>query len=200
MTSYNKLYLVIAGYWRTESKNMRIIDGIISIIFEYRKFEEWSKEGKNRTVNENSMRFHSTNTSAYGTELISSGKYEWSIKSTFPRNSCQWIGISSDFTERHSSNWKNYCMIWCNGCKAIQGNIGINHNWQSALVKVDSYWISGDIITIKLDLDKQTISWYRNKDAEPVATYKKVPNASYKVAVHGYDADTYTIMTEIVNC
>ena len=53
---------------------------------------------------------------------------------------------------------------------------------------------SGDCITVALDLDKQSISWYKNEDETPVATLSNVPRASYKVAAHGYEDDSFTIM------
>ena len=160
----DKLYLAIVGYWRRESNNLNIIDGIISIIFDYHKYEEWGKEGTIRTVNGNIIKFNYGNMAAYGTELVSSGKYEWSIKSTFPNGrSCQWIGISSKFNKLNTSSWEPYCMIWCNGCMAIQGNIGKEYwNFKLAEMKPMESWKCGDIITIKLDLIDNKLSFGRN--------------------------------------
>ena len=196
----DKLYLAIVGYWRMESNDMNIIHGIISIIFDFYKFEEWSKEGSSRSIDHNHIQFHATNRSAYGMELISSGKHEWSIKSTFSSGlKCQWIGIASDFTALEDSNWGPFCMIWCNGCNAIQGYIESSAYFNGALVRVkpEDSWKSGDCITIKLDLDQQTISWYKNKDLAPVATYNDVPKASYKVAVLGCSNHSFEIMKEV---
>ena len=125
---------------------------------------------------------------AYGVEIVSSGKYEWSILPKFPETSCQLIGISSDCTGIDSHNSRPICLSWCNGCKAIQGDVG--QGWHEPVeITPHESWKSADIITIKLDLDRQTLAWYTNKDSLPVATCKNVPKSRYKLAIHGYQTD-----------
>ena len=46
----DKSHKLIAGYCRIESNDMNIIDGIISIIFEYQRFAQWSSKHKGDMV------------------------------------------------------------------------------------------------------------------------------------------------------
>ena len=44
-------YILVAGYCRTESNDMNIIDAIISIIFEYQRVAKWSNKYKGDKIN-----------------------------------------------------------------------------------------------------------------------------------------------------
>ena len=49
-TQKDKALKLIAGYCRKESGNMNIVDGIISIIFEYQQRAQWSKQYKGKII------------------------------------------------------------------------------------------------------------------------------------------------------
>eukprot|EP01084_Bolivina_argentea_P193763 332405_1 len=154
--------------------------------------EKWSPTGNRATFDGNIVKFTNSD-SVYGTKLISSGKHEWKIKSTFSSRSCQWIGVASDFTVLNTTFTKKpNSFLWCNACKYIQGNIGQGHK---NIIPVKEMWDNGDCITIKLDIDAKTISWYKNSDAKPVATYSNVPTGKYKIAVYGYSNNTFEIIS-----
>ena len=50
MSAKNRLLSLIAGYCRIQSNGMNIIDGIITIIYEYHKIATWSKEFKGDSI------------------------------------------------------------------------------------------------------------------------------------------------------
>lgn len=50
MAQSDRKYLLVLGYCRMESKSMHIIDGIISIIFDYQKHAKWSSQYKGDSI------------------------------------------------------------------------------------------------------------------------------------------------------
>lgn len=50
MATINRTHKLIHGYWRLESGDMNIIDGIILIIIQYQRSAKWSREFKGRCI------------------------------------------------------------------------------------------------------------------------------------------------------
>eukprot|EP01084_Bolivina_argentea_P013864 25973_1 len=159
--------------------------------------EEWSAVGDRATFNGNSVQFTRSG-SAYGTKLISSGKHEWAIKSTFPQKSCQWIGVSTDFAALDGPFYGQANSFWCcNSCKEMECNVG---SGRKRLATTEN-WDSGDFITVKLDLDTNTISWYKNSNKKPMTTHSGVPDGEYKIAVYAHQQnDMFAIISSKSDC
>eukprot|EP01084_Bolivina_argentea_P204703 349612_1 len=152
----------------------------------YDESEKWTVAGNNASFNGNVVKITKDYGSVYGSKLISSGKHQWTVKVTFSSHDCQWIGVSTDFTvtNGHFANKPN-SVLWCNNCQNIEGNIGSGHKSGFASINPKEKWTSGDCITIKLDLDTNTIEFYRNTNEKPHAIYSSVPKGQYKLAVYG---------------
>eukprot|EP01084_Bolivina_argentea_P204704 349613_1 len=164
----------------------------------YDESEKWTVAGNNASFHANVVKITKGCGSAYGTKLISSGKHQWTVKVTFSSPTCQWIGVSTDFTVTNDHfAVKPNSMLWCNNCQVIQGNIGSGHNSCLASINPKEKWTSGDCITIKLDLDTNTIEFYRNTNEKPHVIYSNVPKGEYKLAVYGYQTpnDTFEIVS-----
>eukprot|EP01084_Bolivina_argentea_P260141 439198_1 len=158
--------------------------------------EEWLVIGEKANFNGNSVQFLSK-ASAYGTKLISSGKHEWTIKSTFAPRSCQWIGVTTDFTSDAKFAGKANSFWYCNTCKEMECNVG---SGRKRLAKTEENWNSGDFITVKLDLDANTIAWYKNSNKKPMATHSGVPSGTYTIAVYASEKnDMFAIMSSKSN-
>ncbi len=92
---------------------------------------------------------------AYGIEEVSIGKHEWKIK--LIKGSAIMIGVTSNTKYIESSPWSKsdtHCYLY-------YGNNGYKYD-KSGGSKYSQTYTTGDIITVHLDLDNNTLEFSKN--------------------------------------
>eukprot|EP01084_Bolivina_argentea_P109548 195826_1 len=202
--------LLVLGYIRSIGKEYKIKNfpkEVTDIIHEYEKLvhDKWSKKysHKDIIINEESISSISWSAcdegTAYGSEVIDHGVFEWRIKILCPLSRIYQvysagplIGIIED-NESVLQRWQDD-IEWneCSDGYQYEGIIGNFYTGNSTATNIISHnseciWFDqNDILTMTLNLDERTLSFKMN-DKDWGVAFGNIEQKKYRLALSMYD-------------